>query len=421
MLGWEALDVKFYQAANEGGIEFPVSSGEATKGENLIAGDSDRPLPEAGGFLQWDRSAAHLSTLVSALQSPHHGGPRVSAKIRLPGRAVRVGRLEVLPTRSGCAAGTLLEIGAYYWRVATGSTDVVVADLSELTGKLQAAGDLARELQLYPNEVLPTLSREDVQVLDEAYQTAAAYEDFWLRALEGYCPLSISGHASGEPLWRGSPWQRIDALAKLDPALRVESILAAWAVYLARTNSEMTIQFGWKAQVPRSPLLEGLLASVVPMEVEIDADQSFAEVRSEIAEACKRAVSAGSYVRDLLMQVPQLRRIAELRRAFPWDFGIAIIGDDSRPKSEIADQGVVGGVLTLQIRASDGALRWIYDQTKLSDEQTERMSRHLVVLAEEALSQGVSVGPVGRLNLLPSDERLQLVEGWNATVHDYGS
>ncbi|WP_214473228.1 hypothetical protein, partial [Mesorhizobium sp. dw_380] len=363
-----------------------------------------RHLPEAGGCLRWDRPAAELSALVPAREfEPHRANPPGVAKIRLPGRVVRVGRLEVLPTRSGMAAGTLLEIGPDYWRVATSSADVVVAKLSGLTGEPVVAGDLARELRLSATEVLPVLSEQDARVLEEVYAAAAEHEEVWVHQLERYRLLSLpfAGPASGKVRWRVSPWREIEALAGLDPTPRVEHLLAVWVLYLARTTGETKIQLGWGAEVPRSPLLAGLLAPVVPLEVEIDLDRTFAEVRPDIVEVCARAMAAGSYRQDLLTQVPQLRRIEELRRPFPWDVAVGVIEGGSGDWSKDVDRGALGGTVTLQIRAGDGAARWIHDPARVASEQVERMTGHLATLAWEALNPASREVSVRRLNLLP--------------------
>ncbi|TSE07844.1 hypothetical protein C1D09_018195, partial [Mesorhizobium intechi] len=421
--------MKFYQAADEGWAELLEGPEEATltpDAEKMATGRDfgRRRFPEAGRFLLWDRPAAELSALVPGLEfEPHRADPRRAAKIRLPGRMVRVGRLVVLSARSGMPAGTLLEIGSDYWRVATGSTDVLVAELSGLAGEPVVGGDVARELRLSATDMLPVLSEQDARVLEEAYEAAAEHDQFWVQQLERYRPLPLpfAGPESGEMGWQASPWRKVEALARFDPTPRVEHLLAVWVLYLARITGETKIQFGWEAEVARSPLLAGLFAPAVPLDVEIDLNRTFAQVKPSIVDAFVRATAAGSYTRDLLVQVPQLRRIEALRRTLPWDMAVSVIEGKNGCWSNDADHGALGATVTLYARAGDGAVRWIYDPARVAPEQVERMTGHLATLASETLNPALREVPAKHINLLPQDERELVLETWNRTEAAYPS
>jgi hypothetical protein len=58
-------------------------------------------------------------------------------------------------------------------------------------------------------------------------------------------------------------------------------------------------------------------------------------------------------------------------------------------------------VVTLQIRARDGAGRLFHDAARLAPEQVERMTGHLLQLAQAALEPTAQEVPVRQLSMLP--------------------
>ncbi|WP_217578906.1 hypothetical protein, partial [Mesorhizobium sp. GbtcB19] len=295
----------------------------------------------------------------------------------------------------------------------------------------QAAGEGYAELLADMDEAaaapdtrkLPVLSAQDARLVKQVHEAAAGPEEAWLHQLERYRSLTLpfARPASGEVRWQAGPWRKIEVLAGLDPAARVQHLLALWALYLARITGETEIRLGWGAEEPRSPLLAEMAAPVVPLEVEIDLDRTFAKVKLDVIEACERAAAAGSYAWDLLMRAPHLRRVEELRRPRPWDIAVNVIGDRAGRSSAEFDSQALGAVVTLQVRAQDGAMRWIHDPARIASGQVDRMTAHLETLAWEALNPGSRESPVRRLNLLPAEERELIVDTWNRTEADYPS
>ena len=171
--------------------------------------------------------------------------------------------------------------------------------------------------------------------------------------------------------------------------------------------------------MPSSPLLEGMVAVVVPLEMEIGLDRRFAEVRAEVVEACRRATEAGNHGQDLIVRYPQLRRVAALRRLRPWDLAVGVVHDEQAARR--AGHEALGGVVTLQIRARDGALRWFHDAARLVPEQVERMTGHVLELAQAALEPAAQEVSARSLNMLPAGERTLLLDTWNRTEAPYPS
>ncbi|MGY3387746.1 amino acid adenylation domain-containing protein [Bradyrhizobium sp. USDA 3311] len=69
--------------------------------------------------------------------------------------------------------------------------------------------------------------------------------------------------------------------------------------------------------------------------------------------------------------------------------------------------------------ASDGSFRWHFDASRLAPKQIDGMTQHLQTLLNGVMADAGQ--PVGRINVLPADERTYLLEELNRTAAPYPS
>ncbi|WP_407121572.1 hypothetical protein [Bradyrhizobium sp. STM 3561] len=252
------------------------------------------------------------------------------------------------------------------------------------------------------------LSDEQVQSITAAHELLAPLENFWRKRLGQFkrlhFPLLSSSAAAPPPEWQSSSWSNLSALAKLCPQDRSKYLLTAWLIYLARLTGEKEPQVGWKPAwdglQAGSKLLEALIASVVPMNVCIDLNHGFEEVRKAVAAEVAQLRAHASFARDLIARCPTLRDVEALRLRQPWPIGIAVTSEsgsvaDDLTTSHKAGQAVCGNLLTFEVRAPDGSFRWHFDAARLAPQVIDGMTQHLQTLLRGAMNDaGQAVGRI---------------------------
>ncbi|WP_162458194.1 amino acid adenylation domain-containing protein, partial [Mesorhizobium tianshanense] len=431
------LNLKCYEAAVEGFRELlgGLAGGKLTTRPMPPEDRSyfpSRQRPDAAGILRWDRSAQDLSAMARALDfGPFYPNPMCLCKALAGQEVVAVRRLEMLPCRSGLAAGRLLEIHPGHWRVATGTHDVEVW-FGSLDGEPLEAQALASRNDLAEGDALPVLSDDQARCLTAIHEEIASSEAFWGRRLEQFktvqLPYLSSGTAKAPPAWQSSSWQVSNALAELPPADRVEDLLTAWLIYLALVSGQIDLQLGWRpAPKParaRVKAAGAVIASAVPMEVTLDLAWDFKQTRKAVAAEIAHLSKHDSFARDLVGRSPPLRDIEALRSQRPWPVGVAIAGQNSSVGPNSASTGrfeaaLAGELVTFEVCAIDGRFRWHFDANRLAPEQIDRMTRHLETLLADVVADAGQ--PVGRIELLSPEERTYLLEELNRTEADYPS
>ncbi|WP_162458063.1 amino acid adenylation domain-containing protein, partial [Mesorhizobium tianshanense] len=432
-----SLNLKCYEAAVEGFRELltGLKSGKLTGYPQALVNRSYFPRhrrPDAAGCLRWDRSAQDLSAMTRALDfGPYHPNPLCLPKALIGEEVVTVRRVEVLARRSGVPAGCLLEVHSSHWRVATGTQDVDVC-FGGPDGQVLDASALARHSNLDEGSRLPILSDEHVRSITATHELLAPREDFWRQRLEQFktsqLPFVSSSVAETPPRWQSSSGGIPSALAKLSPLDRTEYLVTAWLIYLARITGEAELQLGWTPASDRSQAglkaVEMLIASVVPMEVTIDLAHDFEEMRKTVAAEFAQLRAHASFAQDLIARCPTLRDVEVLQLRRPWSIGITITADSCSAAGNLASNAssettLSGDLLTFEVCALDGSFRWHFDASRLAPKQIDRMTQHL-----QTLLHGVMVDagqPVGRIDILPADERTYLLEQLNRTAAPYPS
>ncbi|RWL81959.1 MAG: amino acid adenylation domain-containing protein [Mesorhizobium sp.] len=423
------LNLKCYEAAVEGFRELlaGMARGKLSTRRQALEDRSyfaRRRRPDAAGILRWDRSAQDLSAMARALDfGPYHPNPLCLCKALVGEEVVAVRRLEVLPRRSGFAAGRLLEIHSSHCRVATATQDVDVW-FGSLDGQALKAQALASRNDLAEGDALAVLSDDQVRRLTAIHEEIAPSEDFWRQRLEQFKivepPFLSSATAEAPARWQSSSWLISGALAELSAIDRVEYLITAWLIYLARITGQAELQLGWTPAPEASragvQAVEAVIASAVPMEVTIDLADGFQEIRKTVAAECAQLRQRDSFARDLIGRCPSLRQMEALRSQRPWPVGVAIAAERSSGHSA---SNSPGELLTFEVCALDGSFRWHFDAGRLAPEQVERMTQHLQALLCGVLADAGQ--PVGRIELLSAAERDYLLEELNRTEADYPS
>ena len=147
--------------------------------------------------------------------------------------------------------------------------------------------------------------------------------------------------------------------------------------------------------------LEGLFARHVPLRVDMENTQSFAEVFDRVREQVALVTRHKTYARDAVARYPVLRSARErwTEQTLPLIVEQVERSDDYKaaPGSEFA----------LLIQEDKAKCRWIYDPEILDEGSVARMLSQF-----DTLLQGITINPnrrIAELLLLSEEERHQLL------------
>ncbi len=405
------LNTKCFEAAatafEEVVVEALLTNGEALtpqQGTRSYFGVEDRPPVQ--GVLDLRQPAATLVNLVRALDFGHAPNPMGRAKLWLGDRVVLVRKARATLDASTAAPGTLVSCHSGELRVATGTRDLVLSDLTEFEGSVLDASQLETMLRDEVGRPLPALAPEEQEAISTLDRRMSRGERGWIRRLTGgtapaghpYVPTHAWGDARPAALPRLA-----EALAQVEPDARAARARAVIAALAARLHPEGRRDLGVLCSEPMGHA-RALFASVVPLRVPEAARASFEDFATAVQRAWSRVARHPTFPLDLGPRIPALRG----RPVLPPRWPLAMFEGDAPPP----DLGVEVAIL-LSVDPDLGLVRpWVTES--ITDEQVERIDAQLAALASAA--QDDLLRPVAALPLVDAAERQRLLVAWNDTA-----
>lgn len=367
--------------------------------------------PARAGLLDWSEDAATLDALVRGLNFGPTLNPLGTAKARVGTRTVIVGSLEVLPAASTEPAGRIVDVEEDRLILATGSQDVSIGDLRDLSGGALDVTTLLREHGLDVGRQLPIVDDELETRLDSLQSSAVHHEAYWRAQLRQMAASDVPyvGRPNGPAdVWIIDGPQEFSAVrSELSP---LEDVTAAWVAFLARLLQTGSVSLA----LHPSDLFEAaedaasMYASWVPWTVPVDATKPVQEVIASIANSLTPALERGPFARDLIDRTPDLDGFVE---GIPASVEL-LLGD--RPEASITlSEGVALGLHV----DGKGATRWVYDQNRVSAEDLRRLQSQFEQFIAGATRNPEQ--PLRNVSIVDDEERQKLVTDWNNTAVSY--
>ncbi len=268
--------------------------------------------PAVGGVLSWQRSAEELDRLVRALDFGGTANTLLCPKLAAGDRFVLVHRLEILPSSSGTAPGTITGLTPDALQVTTTTRDIALSELATIDGKPLAAGRVAAALRLRPGGKLPELAAATAERLTRLSSELAPHEAHWLERLARLAPLALPPRSDCTP--RGEavtlPLRLPAALAArpewTERREEAAALLAtAFGRALSRAFGRASFDIGFRcSETSRDTAgLEGFFAAYVPLRLDLAGSGepgAAPRIRQEIAAARRHR----TYARDLTARHP---------------------------------------------------------------------------------------------------------------------
>ncbi len=421
-----SLNTKCYVAAIE-------AFGELT---NRIMSDSLEPTdqdlaersyfgrherPEAAGLIDWTAPAEEISCWVRAMDfGARYANPFSVAKLIHGGSLATVRSALPADHPSDAVAGTLLEISEAGWVVRCGDGAVSLSGLGCPRGLEWSGTQAAEHLGVAVGDVLGAGDAIDRAALSALNAELVPAEAFWVRRLSQLEPIEAP-YRTGESAGAQADARRIESLpldaasllAPIESDLRAESMVAGFALYLARIQGLDAFDLTWSedALAMRVAAAGPLYSRHVPLRLGIDRESSTRGALAAVREAITKVRDKGSFLVDAISRNPQLAAHPLLGAG---RFTSVAAGLHGAPEQCALPNGTD---LALFVSPDASASRLVFDRDVIAPAAANKLRAELEVLLAALAAD--SDRPVAKLPLIDDDARRQILHGWNQTAVEF--
>lgn len=418
------LNAKCYQAAAEGfkTLLHQLKTGQLTSVPQPAQGRSyfsRQHRPAQGGVISFRQPAGDIWRLCRALDFGPYPNPLGLPKVWDGQQFFLPAGFRVLDIPSVQSPGTVT-LKDHEILVATGTTDVSLAGVSTLEGKLITPLELRKDYGWTSGTVLGKLPPVLAARIERRDADFARHQAYWAEKLQNMQPASLPFASrirqAAQPVPYHCLWQNLPEDIESDPAFAWDGaafLAAALAVYLYRISGQSEVWFGFSSrrlclmldEVP--PYFAGWLPARAVIGPETSLNQICSLLHKELSTIGKKR----TYSRDLVARYPSLRGRQELQDGpvFP----VSLFVQES--SGAIPDD--LPGPLTLVIQEKGTRYAWIGDSARLGKEAMEQIAGQFHTLLNSMINQPATAA--GKLTLLPAAERDRILYGWNQTAFPY--
>jgi amino acid adenylation domain-containing protein len=382
--------------------------------------------PQALGIIDFEQPAEIIDNLLRGLDFGNYPNPLTTAKLLLNSLDhadgmdldyVTVTKVEVLPTKSSQLPGTIVDLQGNQLIIATASQDIALQRFHTRQGDLTSVVALAEDYQLKQGQKLPTVAAELSAEIVKLAGELAVGENYWRKQLAQGQPFILPGVQKLQHQTSIKEYQQvklsldptvIDSIKQIygNSALR-EVTAAAWGIYLSCMSSNQQITLGFE-RIRSDRHLDLWFADYLPVNIQIDPEQSFAKVLEAIAQRSQLNQKYPTYARDLSLREPQLANK-------PQNFAIAI------SQGNQVDDAQSDLILTIPQSAQqlnqDSDYYLSYNPEVFSSRQIALMVEQWSTLMAGIASNDCQT--VSQLPLICPAARKRLLSEWNNTAADY--
>ena len=189
-------------------------------------------------------------------------------------------------------------------------------------------------------------------------------------------------------------------------------ILIAFILYLYRIGAKEGFDLNFRDVALKQQLSgsEPFFASFVPLHIDVEPGQIFADFFQSVLKQIDTIKKHGSYARDLILRMPRLR---EAFSNIDLQLPVAVERVES-----LTDFKVRGKAELLVVIPDDGkACIWRYDQKVIDQTSIHRMREQFTELLDDLARDQSQF--ITDLSILPEMERRKILVEWNDTHVDY--
>lgn len=430
-----SLNLKCYEYAikafHELLIEFETNTATLVK-QNLSCRSyyGLKNKPESYGFISWKNPAEHTDRLCRALTFGQYKNEMATPKIIIHGQVLIIKSYQKLGISSGESPGTIVHISNTNLQIATGSTDIVLYELVDLTGEEYPIEQLIENHKLLAGQRLPDIDTQYIQnLLSHPAINQTRVEQFWIKELLKciHGGVSFLSHINtnnekkslNRPLCKkikisANLLTLIANYSKTNPITAKNIIFGVLLTYIYRLNNykNFSIDFCPTSLTKIIGGLDNILELHLPLTTCFESSQYFNDVLSFVKSENERIAPYATFSKDVFIRYPELQGLSK-------EIDISFTFCDVSNSPHLVSQKKLNFYI-----AEDGSSIHIHNNTDYLSHQESyaffnNMEKHLITLLEDALRHNNK--KIFELSILNKKEEHCLLYEWNDTHRIYDS
>jgi amino acid adenylation domain-containing protein len=377
--------------------------------------------PPAACVVDWSRSAEEIAAFSRGLDFGSYPNPLGLPKIFFGGQAIVARKIEVQDGKPGKMPGTITQVSENTISVATATREVAVGEFTAWNGEQLSPSNFLKAAGIGVGDRLPKLGDDDVDKISKVNSRLCKHEDFWADRLADFEPIELpyARRRASRPDGVKRPEARLTipdrAFANWKgPEKPGDFLLTALAIYFYRIGRKDSFDIDFMDEWLRQELsgTEAFFASHVPIRIDVDGGERFADLHGKIQQQLNRLRErGGSYVRDLPLRQPRLRE--GLRHKS--DHGIPVAVERVQSSSGYSPDH--DAALVIVIPDDGKECVWSYNESFLESAAVHRMQEQFTVLLKNIESRRDRL--VAEWPIIPEQEKRLLLEEWRGPGLEY--
>ena len=377
--------------------------------------------PFSACAIDWSNSAESIYALVRALDYGSYPNPLGLPKIVVGERVFILKNMEILKPKSTAAPGTITLMDSNKLNFATGTYDVCVLESFSMNGDTNSLPAFLKKGGFVEGDKLPRLDEELAEKITKANSTICKHEEYWVKRLTNLEPVEIPYAKRKDVTEVRSISEKRFLIGEpgfYNTKVGLEEgngnfLMGAFTLYLARIGGKAIFDVNYRDEKLAQQIykMENIFASHVPLHILIEWEKKFEDNYHLLKNEIKAVRLHETYALDLTLRDPSLgqKSIKKVGNKLP----VAI--ERVRALSDL--QGNCGADLLVGIPDDGREMTWIYNEGVLDETTIVRMWEQFNVLLTN-IGDGENL-PVGKLNILPQEERNRVLFQWNETQVHY--
>ncbi|MBE9029045.1 amino acid adenylation domain-containing protein [filamentous cyanobacterium LEGE 11480] len=308
-----------------------------------------RPTP--GCVVDWSWSADAIAALFRALDFGAYANPLGLPKLYVAGDFYVIKAIEISKYSTDVAPGTVVKIVADWLQIATASQDIIVRSLSTLESLPVELSTWAIQYQLQAGSLLPACPPELNQTITSTEAISLRWEALWAEQLAVLEPLNLPISAHSDATSRLQSQMLTLALSSVAQTLIAEAkwhpqdiLSAAFFAYLARITQSNVFDLGFTVawEFPETAPT-AIFASVVPFRMEINYEDAFDSIISQVQLQIRRIQKHQTFYRDVVSRYPELSALcnSSIEQQLPVRLALPDRLSHYRPSSDLDFEFVI--------------------------------------------------------------------------------
>ncbi|MCP6761202.1 MAG: hypothetical protein NHB32_21240 [Fischerella sp. CENA71] len=384
-----------------------------------------KPCP-GGGLISWAEPAEEIDRLCRALNFGAYPSELALgvAKFILGDEVFVPRNLEITDICSGSLPGTIVSISNKFAQIATGTKDVILYEVSNLTGQFLTVTDLIKQFRLSEGSCLPIPDKEVLKKLANIVSNCSPHESFWVKRLITAEPTQLPFLSFIEkPLHNKLVSKNYSVIQNTTISLDLKNALIArfgenihlqyillttWLIYLYKHNnsSSFVIRFSNSNVKQFIDGLDNLFASHVPLTISFDKGMTFEIALQLVIQELNIIKKHHSYLHDINLRYSILRNNY---RAIPSSVVITNNLANFKPSSD--------SVMTIAIHEEGTQFCLFINNVLLTTDnyqnKIKNVSEHIITLLNAAIE--TPHFSIYRLPIITAAEKRQIISQWNNT------